>query len=707
MAEIFPLLTTEDVLDEDFFVARKICNSNKHKVPVVGFARLTDEGPKFINWDQVEKKGHTIEHVEKRAIKTLKDRSERPGWEPVTVQVGDMQATVLSCQGSDFTASDMLDPTMMRNAQNYFNCTELFVGAPTRTMLIASDKKENITDLVFHSYKDAGDHDIEPLSLSIFKFVNGKIKGVVSKAKPDVKKPVPTLYHVEGKNALWLSMSNQSYEDLYQAIQLEMTELGPKLAGWHDFQGQVVFDILDYAVRLSKGEKQEVRKLIEKMTEDAKSNNWTSPYGDPIEVSVQFPKVAGGKKSTTNQKTKTKHTKKTVNKSIKAGKGIDKTATQSAMHRPKLQRKRKPFILILFLCLIGVGIFGALIFAMIHFAGKLDPSEHIPGNLDAIVVMDVGNLKNDSKLNKNLDRFFGRFDGEFQSKAGLTASNVKEVYFGLKYSSSFESQSDLVNQRTDKQFFDFCMIVTKNSVDVLSVKNLFKKNFGFHLEDAESAGEKVFKLTKKDAIGEQPRFLFAKKTVIIITYGKSLMDTALGKTNTMGNNPDYAKLMDKDDKTVSIFLKSLPTIPASNEVSGDLGIIRKTGLKSIAIHYFQNKLEIVNAKFESADLAKSAKGWFEKAFPKSELTENKSSLSGELVTRGLEQKVIARLGKLHTKMLSEKTIIKDDDSDLDEDEDKDEDKDIKPPPPVDDDKDDEDEDQDNTSDENDSSLDGL
>ncbi len=320
MAAIYPLLALREGFDGEQFVNRPLTETDEFDVPLVTFARFGDQGQvKCTTWAALQKRGHKIDNIERKGMKDLVERGERPGWEPMNVNHEGQEVTILMRQGDVVTASDILDPEMMNIAANYFSSEEVFVGIPCQTTMIASNQGEYIHAAVMEHYNAAPANGLIALSPLVYCVKDGKIIGIAAfdgpapaaqaPAPPQAAQPppqqaaqqpaggdvspipraAPQIFSYEGSNAFWLTLPCNGYEALYQAIQTELQEYGPRLPNWEGFQGRVVFHIEPGSVRLTMEERKIFDQLSTTLTQQAMQNGWKSPYGDPVSVEILLP----------------------------------------------------------------------------------------------------------------------------------------------------------------------------------------------------------------------------------------------------------------------------------------------------------------------------------------------------------------------------------------------------------------------------------
>ena len=294
MAGIFPLLVRSENFDTAANVSWPLTKSDEPDIPLVAFVRDDEQGQrKFVTWAAVKKKGHTVRDVEAVARKSLLNRTQRPGWEPLNIPFGQGEVTVLVRRGDEFIAGDILDKELLKNAETYFSSQQLFVGLPTQAFMIAADDGVYIHDLVIQTMEQARAQGQEPLTARIFCTEAGEVTGIAEFEDEEVGTPVArppaALYHVDGKNALWFSLRPDGADALCRVMETEFNDYGASLSGWEGFQGVIIFNLEPGSVALSRAERQQVIGLAAALTEKAAQYSWRSPYGDSVSVTVQFP----------------------------------------------------------------------------------------------------------------------------------------------------------------------------------------------------------------------------------------------------------------------------------------------------------------------------------------------------------------------------------------------------------------------------------
>ncbi len=349
MPPIYPMLTPPDALDTETFVARQLTETDEYEVPLVAFARFDEQGGlSYISRDAIKKKGHGIGQLEAAAMKNLVNRGGRPDWKPENISFGQGEVTILRRQGDLVTASDILDRELTNIAQNYFSCEQLFIAVPTQAIMLAADDGMHLAGLVNHYCRDAAAPS-PPLSPLIFCLEKGEIIGIAEFEDvydAGATRPEPTLYHVNGANALWFSMNCRSFDELFKAIQFELAEHGPKLGSRDGFQGRVIFDVEAGSVALSQGERQQLVDLTVRLNHEVAKFGWASPYGEHVAVSIQLPGEAEGGaagKSAPDTKQKAGKSKKKWRAKTVAGPQVaELTATSSGMKLRGKKAQTKP-----------------------------------------------------------------------------------------------------------------------------------------------------------------------------------------------------------------------------------------------------------------------------------------------------------------------------------------------------------------------------
>ena len=299
---IMPILTTQDVINLEVTAARQVVAFDHEETPMVSFVRVSDDGVDFASWEKLESSGTTFEELEAKAMENLLARDDRPSWEPSNIDFEGQTVTVLSRKGDDFTGSDLLDQEMMAIAQNYYGTEHIFVGLPTRNVMLAADSDLYIAELIREFYENAEDHEQEALTPLVFRMQGGYIMEAAEvDAIPTWERPEPQLFNLNDKNALWFTMSCENFDELYDAVQYEYRAYGPGFREWANFQGTVVFD-QQVPIKMGKAEHADLADLEAYMVEIAQENGWVSPYGDPIEIQFKLakekskkPRPSGGK----------------------------------------------------------------------------------------------------------------------------------------------------------------------------------------------------------------------------------------------------------------------------------------------------------------------------------------------------------------------------------------------------------------------------
>ncbi len=313
-APIYPILVNPEAFDTQKFACRQLIETDEPSVPLVAYARFDDQGQvKYTSWAALEKRGHGIPDIEKRAMGGMVNRDERPGWAPQNIIHDGQEVTILMRQGDTVVASDILDAEMVENAANFFSTDTMYVAMPTSSSMIASDQGEFIYDTMMEQYSGAVAQQLQPLSTDIFCVQNGKILGIAEYEEPPppppepIRKPAaavaagptampgelprvqPQIFHYQDANAMWFSIPCAPYEMLCQAIQTEFFEYGPRLGNWESFQGRVVFHVEASNTRLTLEERSSLQQYGAGLTQQAQQQGWQSPYGEPVTVLILPP----------------------------------------------------------------------------------------------------------------------------------------------------------------------------------------------------------------------------------------------------------------------------------------------------------------------------------------------------------------------------------------------------------------------------------
>ena len=139
----------------------------------VGFADETG-ALQYIGQDYLDKNDLHFANVLNEATEFLDDRDDVE-WENIVYNWEGEDISILRKKGDFLTASEILNPVMLKELQEFFQCNLMAVAIPNQTTIYVAESPSALASLVHREYNDAENHDDIAVSNMIYLSHNGEV----------------------------------------------------------------------------------------------------------------------------------------------------------------------------------------------------------------------------------------------------------------------------------------------------------------------------------------------------------------------------------------------------------------------------------------------------------------------------------------------------------------------------------------------------
>ena len=297
---IVPILQPPDWVGAERCLCRRLLDESQAHALWVALGEEKETARALLMKELAAELEVTYEDAHERALRNLKERPNRVGWEANEFD----GVKFLLREGDELTASDIVDNDFLDEAAKMLDSDFLHVAIPTRTTMAVTglDGMLHVIPLARKLWESAEEDDREPLTPLVYCYAEGQLVGLAvtddeeadededgdAEAEEAGFRPTPMQVEKDGKPALLLCMTCNSFDELAQAIQREFRSYAPGLTEMEGFGGEIHFDINPNGVEPSDENKKHLTDLMGFLTRQAAEFELKTADGDPIFATFEF-----------------------------------------------------------------------------------------------------------------------------------------------------------------------------------------------------------------------------------------------------------------------------------------------------------------------------------------------------------------------------------------------------------------------------------
>ena len=136
---VMPVLNLQHWEYSGWCIHRPLTFCGTEGVPKVGYGENSPDRVGYIIIKQAIKECLSVADLERVGLQNLKAREDRAPWSRQEVPFESEMRPLLSRNGDELTASDILDPEFMQQAHDMLGLEEMLVAVPIRSGMMACD----------------------------------------------------------------------------------------------------------------------------------------------------------------------------------------------------------------------------------------------------------------------------------------------------------------------------------------------------------------------------------------------------------------------------------------------------------------------------------------------------------------------------------------------------------------------------------------